>query len=170
MNPLAKVQRPKRQVNNAGEKALNVEQVVGLLQGAVKNNFRQECAALVLTLFCGVRVDRLTWEKIKLDENTPVVVLDQTRANRRRINAIPQNALRWLKGLRSTGRVTADNHEGRMRWLRKASKIEYRQNAARVCFASFHVAMHEDPAKTSLLLGLIRHLPRLRSKPKFVAC
>ena len=156
LNPLSKVQRPKRQANNTSEKVLTVEQVISLLQYAFKNDFKQECAALVLTLFCGVRtdeVDRLIWDKIKLDEQPPVVVLDHTKANRRRVNAIPENALQWLKELRSTGRVTADNHKGRMRWMRKASKIEYQQNSARISFASYHVAGHEDPAKTSLLLG-----------------
>ena len=156
LNPLSKVQRPKRQSNNASEKVLTVEQAIGLLQYAFKNDFKQECVALVLTLFCGVRadeVDRLSWEKIKLDEQQPVVVLDQTKANRRRVNAIPENAVQWLKELRSTGRVTAENHEGRMRWMRKVSKIEYQQNSARISFASYHVAMYEDPAKTSLLLG-----------------
>ena len=156
LNPLSKVQRPKRQSNNASEKVMAVEQAIGLLQYAFKNGFKQECAALVLTLFCGVRVDevdRLTWEKIKLDADVPVVALDQTKANRRRVNALPANAVQWLKELRSTGRVTAENHEGRMRWMRKASKIEYQQNSARISFASYHVAMHEDPAKTSLLLG-----------------
>ena len=156
LNPLSKVQRPKRQSNNASEKVLTVEQVIGLLQYAFKNDFKQECTALILTLFCGVRadeVDRLTWEKIKLEEENPVVVLDHTKANRRRVNVIPDNALRWFKELRGTGRVTADNHEGRMRWMRKASKIEYQQNSARISFASYHVAAYEDPAKTSLLLG-----------------
>ena len=37
--------------------------------------------------------------------------------------------------------------------MRKASKIDYQQNSARISFASYHVAKHEDPAKTSLLLG-----------------
>ena len=156
LNPLAKVQRPKRQSNNASEKVLTVEQVIGLLQFAFKNDFKQECTALVLTLFCGVRadeVDRLTWEKIKINEQQPVVVLDHTKANRRRVNAIPDNALQWLKELHSTGRITVDNHEGRMRWMRKASKVDYQQNSARISFASYHVTMYEDPGKTSLLLG-----------------
>ena len=69
------------------------------------------------------------------------------------MNAVPDNAVEWLKELRSAGRITADNHEGRMRWMRKASKIDYQQNSARISFASYHVALHEDPAKTSLLLG-----------------
>ena len=111
---------------------------------------------MVLVLFCGVRVDevdRITWEQVKLDEKKPVVVLDETKANRRRVNPIPDNALKWLVELRSTGKITPKNYEGRMRYLRKKAEAEAKQNAARISFASYHVAMHEDPAKTSMLLG-----------------
>jgi integrase len=156
LNPLSKIQRPKRPSNNAGEKVMTVEQVIDLLQYAFKNDYKKECAALVLTLFCGVRVDevrRLRWAKIKINDEIPVVVLDETKANRRRVNVIPKNAVEWLKQLQEIGRVTADNHEGRMRWMRRAAKSKYHQNSARISFASYHVAMYEDPAKTSLLLG-----------------
>ena len=156
LNPFEKVQRPKRQANNSADKVLPVESVIKLLQYALTHDYKPECAALVLVLFCGVRVDevdRLTWDKIKLDEDKPVVVLDQTKANHRRVNPIPKNALEWLKLLRGTGKVTPANYQGRMRYLRKASKAECKQNSSRISFASYHVAMHEDAAKTSLLLG-----------------
>ena len=55
---------------------------------------------------------RLTWDKIKLDEEPPVVVLDQTKANHRRVNPIPKNALEWLKLLRGTGKLTPANLPG----------------------------------------------------------
>ena len=135
---------------------LTVDGTIKLLQYAFKNDYKPECASLVLVLFCGVRVDEvghLTWEKIKLDEKNPVVVLDETKANRRRVNPIPDNALKWLLELRTTGKVTPANYEGRMRYLRKMSKAGAKQNSARISFASYHVAMFEDPAKTSLLLG-----------------
>jgi integrase len=156
LNPLEKVQRPKRQANNAGEKVMTVPDVIKLLQYAYTNDYKPECAALVLIMFCGVRVDevdRLTWDNVKLDEKKPVVVLDHTKANRRRVNPIPKNALAWLKELRGKGKITPDNYEGRMRYLRKVSKAGGKQNSARINFASYHVAMYEDAAKTSLLLG-----------------
>ncbi len=156
MNPMESIQRPKKPASNSGEKVLSVDQVIQLLQYAYKNDYKPECASLVLVLFCGVRVDevdRLTWEKIKLDEEKPVVVLDNTKANRRRVNPIPANAVAWLEELRGTGRVTPANYEGRMRYLRKVSKAGCKQNSARISFCSYHVAMWEDPAKTSLLLG-----------------
>jgi len=156
LNPLEKVQRPKRPAGNSGDKVLTVDGTIKLLQYAFTHDYKPECASLVLVLFCGVRVDEvdhLTWDKIKLDEKSPVVVLDETKANRRRVNPIPDNALKWLLELRATGKVTPSNYEGRMRYLRKKSEAGAKQNAARISFASYHVAMHEDAAKTSLLLG-----------------
>jgi integrase len=156
LNPLSSIQKPKRAANNSRDKVMTVEQVIQLLQYAYKNGYRAECAALVLILFCGVRVDEVRhvkWEDIKLDEETPVVVLDETKANRRRVNPIPKNAQDWLKELRAKGKLTPANYEGRMRYLRKKCPSGYMQNSARINFASYHVAKHEDPAKTSLLLG-----------------
>ena len=37
--------------------------------------------------------------------------------------------------------------------LRGKAKIPYPQNAARHCFSSYHIALHEDGAKTAVLLG-----------------
>lgn len=156
LNPFEGVHRPKRAANNSREKVMSVPDVIKLLQYARSHGYKSECAALVLILFCGVRVDevdKVVWEQVKLDEDVPVVVLDETKANRRRVNPLPTNALEWLKELRGKGKITPENYEGRMRYLRKMAKIAYRQNAARISFASYHVAMHEDGAKTSLLLG-----------------
>lgn len=156
LNPLSAIQKPKRAASNSKDKVMTVEQVIKLLQYAYTHGYKAECAALVLILFCGVRVDevnRVKWEDIKLDEEPPVVVLDETKANRRRVNAIPKNALEWLKELRGKGKLTPTNYDGRMRYVRKMANAGYMQNSARINFASYHVAKHEDPAKTSLLLG-----------------
>ena len=156
LNPIAKVQRPKKQTSTSGSRVVTVEQVIKTLSYAYEHGYKQECAALVLILFCGARVDevaRLTWEKIKLEEDPPVLVLDHTKTSRRRINPIPPNALEWLKLLQGKGDVTPDNYEGRMRYLRKISKSGFKQNAARISFASYHVALYEDGAKTAFLLG-----------------
>jgi hypothetical protein len=40
-----------------------------------------------------------------------------------------------------------------MQRLRKKAKVNYPQNCARHCFASYHVAFHENGAKTALQLG-----------------
>ena len=78
---------------------------------------------------------------------------DQIVINDVAVNPISKNALEWLRELRGKGKITPDNYEGRMRYLRKKAKAGYAQNSARICFASYHVAMHEDAAKTSVMLG-----------------
>jgi integrase len=86
LNPCATIQKPKRAASNSRHKVMTVENVIKLLQYAYQNGYKPECAALVLVLFCGVRVDevhRVTWEDVKLGEEVPLVVLDETKANRR---------------------------------------------------------------------------------------
>lgn len=88
-----------------------MEHVIKLLQYAYVHGYKQECAALVLVFFCGVRVDevhRASWEHVKLADDAPVIVLDETRANRRRVNPIPPNAVAWLKEL--SRRQNRTNH------------------------------------------------------------
>lgn len=157
-NPFTKVEKPKRPPSTSRHRVATVENVIKILNFALNNGYKQECTALVLILFCGVRteeVSRLKWEDIKLDESPPAVHLfdDITKATKTRINEIPANALQWLKRLREKGPVVGAKFEGRMRYLRKMSDASFKQNAARVSFASYHIAMHENGIKTAFLLG-----------------
>ena len=109
LNPFQHIQKPKKPAGNSGTKVLTVEQTIQLLQYAYRNDYKPECASLVLVLFCGVRVDevdRITWEQVNIDGENPVVVLDETKANRRRVNPIPNNALEWLKELKAAGKIS----------------------------------------------------------------
>lgn len=158
INPIRAVEKPKKPAGTSRQRVVLVENVIKLLQYAFNNGYQQECAALVLILFCGVRVDevsRLTWDDIKIDEDNPVVTLgdDQTKTGKGRINPIPDNAMEWLKILRGKGNVTPPNYEGRMRYLREQAKAGFKQNAARICFASYHLAKFEDAPRTAFLLG-----------------
>ena len=156
LNPFDKVERPKKLPNTASQRVVKVADVIKILQYAYTHDYKPECAALVLTLFCGVRADEvtdLTWDNIHLEEKKPVVVLEMTKTDVRRVNEIPSNAVEWLQKIRNKGKITGAHFEGRMRYLRKASKSGFKQNSARICFASYHVAKFEDPQKTSLLLG-----------------
>ena len=40
-----------------------------------------------------------------------------------------------------------------MQRFRKRANVNYPQNAARHCFASYHIAFHQDAAQTAFLLG-----------------
>lgn len=110
----------------------------------------------MLVFFCGVRVEeveRLDWEDIKLDREKPIVDMRKTKKRRRRINEIPENAVSWLKLCVSTGKVAPDNYTKRMQRLRKKAGVPYPQNAARHCFASYHLQRFGAAAKTALMLG-----------------
>lgn len=158
VNPIDSVEKPKKPAGTSRNRVLSVENVIKILRFAYDNDYKQECAALVLIFFCGVRVEevsRLTWEEIKLDEEYPVVALgeDQTKTGKSRFNPIPKNALEWLKMLRSEGKITPKNYRGRMRYLREKADAGIKQNSARICFASYHLARYEDAPKTAFLLG-----------------
>lgn len=158
INPFDDVEMPKKPASTSKKRVVTVDNVIKFLRYAYDNGYRQECAAMVLILFCGVRVDevaRLTWEDVHLDADRPEVVLgeDQTKTGSGRINRIPANALEWLKSLRGKGLITPPNYENRMRYLRQKTKAGFKQNSARVSFASYHLARYEDAPKTAFLLG-----------------
>ena len=110
---------------------------------------------MVLVFFCGVRVEevgRLGWDDIKLNRDKPIVDMRKTKKGRRRIPEIPENAC-WLRLCVSSGRVAPDNYTKRMQRLRRRAGVQYPQNAARHCFASYHLECFGDAAKTVLILG-----------------
>lgn len=157
-NPFSKVIKPKRPASTSSERVATVDNVIKLLRHALENDYKPECAALVLILFCGVRTDevaRITWDSVRLDEEKPAVHLydNVTKTGKTRINIIPSNALEWLNLLRSTGPVVSSSYESRMRSLRKNAKAEFKQNSARISFASYHIARFEDAPKTAFMLG-----------------
>ena len=69
------------------------------------------------------------------------------------MNKIPPNALEWLSLCLAQGPVAPPNYTKRMQRLRKRANVNYPQNAARHCFASYHIAYHQDAAQTAFLLG-----------------
>lgn len=158
INPVADVERPKKPAGTSRGRVVTVENVVKLLQYALAHDYKSECAALVLVLFCGVRVEevtRLKWEDVSLDEDEVVVTLGEevTKTGKSRINPVPPNALEWLLSLRGKGPITLPNYEGRMRYLRQRAQAGFKQNSARICFASYHLAHYGDAPKTAFLLG-----------------
>jgi integrase len=157
-NPFKKITKIKKPAGTSKHRVVSVENVIKLLRYALDHNYKAECASLVLVLFCGVRVEevsRLNWEDIKLDAETPEVVLSEnvTKTGKSRINAIPPNALQWLKLLQGKGMITSENYEGRMRYLRSKANAEFKQNSARISFASYHLARYGNGPKTAFLLG-----------------
>ena len=159
---------------------MNVEAVRLYLQFALDQGYKAEVASLVLVFFCGVRVDeveRVKWSYIRLTEEPPIILIEEPKiAHQRRVNALSSNAIAWLELVKSQGQVAPKNYADRLKGLRKRFRthlgkgadetkmpakvkseylksMDYKQNSARINFASYHVAMHEDPSQTSMLLG-----------------
>jgi len=134
------------------QKIISATDVRCLLQYSLDHGYRAECASFALVFFCGVRVDevsRINWDQIQLNGSRSFVDITDGKNSRRRVNFIPANATHWLKACCSHGRIAPTNYEKRMQRLRKKAKVMYPQNCARHCFASYHIAFHEDGAKTA---------------------
>jgi integrase len=157
-NPFNLVPFAKDRQNNVRKKIISASDVNALLQYSLEKGYKAECASLVLTFFCGVRVEevsRITWDKIRFDGSKSFVDIDEAAAkrNHRRVNTIPANALHWLNLCRADGNVAPANYQKRMQRLRERAKINYPQNSARHCFSSYHIACHRDAAQTAFMLG-----------------
>ena len=149
INPFESVPFAKPRNGAVRAKVLSVEDAKKLLQFALDEGNKSACAAMALVLFCGVRVEeveRLTWNLIDLDSDQPSVDVEHAKNGRRRVNDIPANAVHWLKLCRSKGRIAPENYGKKMQRLRRRAKIDYKQNAARHSFASYHVAIHKPEA------------------------
>ncbi|MEA3212906.1 MAG: hypothetical protein QOE70_5963 [Chthoniobacter sp.] len=154
MNPQARIEKP--MIGDGKTTFLTVEQAQAMLQFAFDNNRKAECACMTLVLFCGVRVEeveRLTWADVRLETGRVHLEGAVTKKRKRRINEISTNAMEWLMRCSADGEVAPKNYDNRMRAVRREAKVTYSQNAMRHSFASYHVAMHEDAAKTAFMLG-----------------
>lgn len=154
MNPQTRIEKP--MLGDGKTTFLAVEHAKAMLQYGLHANRKPECACMALVLFCGVRVEeveRLTWADVRLQTRRVHLEGAATKKRKRRINEISENAWEWLSRCQSEGDVAPKNYDNRMRAVRREAKVKYEQNAMRHSFASYHVAMHEDAAKTAFMLG-----------------
>jgi len=154
LNPFRTLDKPARVVIKA--KTLSPEEVRQLLQYALANGKRAECACMTLVFFCGVRVQevgRLEWKRVDLKHRRVTVELEEAKKRRRRVNVISPNAVEWLKLCQSDGRIAPNNYNQQMKRLRRRAKIHYVQNAMRHCFSAYHLAACGDANKTAFMLG-----------------
>lgn len=154
LNPLARIEKP---MLGEGKAAfLSVENVTAMLQFALDQDRKAECASMALVLFCGVRVEeveRLTWADVRLDSRRVVLEAAVAKKRKRRVNEISENAYEWLTRCHSTAAIAPRNYDNRLRSIRQQAGVTYGQNSMRHSFASYHVALHENAAKTAFMLG-----------------
>ncbi len=154
LNPLDSLDRPKKA--RASAKVLTVDNAEKLLQFALDEGNKAECAAMALVFFCGVRVEevsRLTWADVNFETRNVTLEIAAAKQGKRRVNPVPPNAWEWLNLCKATGSVAPANYSKRMQRLRKRAAIKYPQNAMRHCFSGYHLAAGGDAPKTAFLLG-----------------
>ncbi len=122
-------------------------------------------------MFAGLRTENelrnLDWRMIDLNEKTIEVIAATAKKRRHRTVDISDNLLQWLAPHRQeSGRIFFTF--GKRDRVRVKSGFQCPRNAMRHSFASYHLAMHSDAAKTAMQLGhprdieiLFRHYRRL---------
>lgn len=145
-----------------------------LILAAYEHQELKLLGAVTLGLFCGIRTEelkRLSWEDVKDEDENPIVTISDEIAKKRSIRnvTIPENALLWLSFCdRSSGTIVENKHtndyQKRFRRLlefggfgRKDDnnkfQTEWKHNAMRHSFGSYHYALQGDSLETSRQLG-----------------
>ncbi len=153
-----------------------------LLDAAFSNPDLDLGAAVVLGLFGGIRTEeikRLQWDAVRLDDESPFVVIGPEIAKKRRIRNVPLPAcaIAWLQRWKhaKTGPVARSAHtndfQKRFKKLCAAAKIKWESNAMRHSFGSYHFALYANSLETARILGhkgddnvLFAHYRALTSK------
>jgi len=115
---------------------------------------------LAISFFAGVRraeIERLDWSEVDLSEGFIEITAANAKTAQRRLIPISDNLKAWL--------TPYSQHEGALIkspaiWrkgqeeARKTAKLKsWPHNAGRHSFASYHLALHEDPGKLAMALG-----------------
>jgi integrase len=115
---------------------------------------------LVLGAFAGLRTSellRLDWTEVDLARGFVHVAARKTKSARRRLVKILPNLAAWLEPYAAaTGKVyvgSNDRYHAAVAALVATLGLEWRKNALRHSFASFHLAKFEDAAGLALQLG-----------------
>lgn len=115
--------------------------------------------ALAIGFFAGLRtaeIERLDWREIDLRRGFIEITADKAKSSQRRLVEITPNLGAWLEPharLSGPVRLTEMRHKDRFDIARKAAGVAWPANACRHSYASYHLALHEDAAKTALQLG-----------------
>jgi integrase len=114
----------------------------------------------VIGLFAGLRreeIARLDWREIDLERGYIEVKAASAKTAQRRLVSVSDNLRAWLAPFRQLAgavRPTSITYRRKFAAALKAAKIEHwPHNGLRHSFASYHLALHQDAAKTSLELG-----------------
>jgi integrase len=115
---------------------------------------------LVLGAFAGLRTSevlRLDWTEVDLARGFVHVAARKTKSARRRLIKILPNLAAWLEPYAAaTGKVyvgSNDRYHAAVAALMATLGLEWRKNALRHSYASYHLAKFEDAAGVALQMG-----------------
>lgn len=155
-NPVALVERFR--VQQTAPCVLTVAQARTLLDTVVLVD-KGLLPYFALGMFCGIRPHELSsvkWENVNVEEKLVEVEASSSKTSERRLVTLPDNCIAWLQTETrpTTGAVNGGvNLRKRLDAVWAASGLVRGQDVARHSFASYHVALHKDAAKTAHELG-----------------
>lgn len=157
-NPFARRTRRRHHEDEKLPECLSWQDVTALLKAAAAHE-PSMVAPLAIGCFCGLRTAELRgmdWKHVNLADNRITVDSSVAKKRRTRYVVIPANLAAWLLPHRETsGFVAPQGQKWRFRFdhVREMAKIRWPSNAMRHAFASHHLAMYGDPARTAFELG-----------------
>lgn len=150
----------------------DVREFLDLLQA--EPIFRRFIPFFTLQLFCGIRraeAERLRWEWIDIDKKQIRLPAEITKTGEEHIMRppfLPDTVFAWLSPFRpadnSSAKIPVPTSVQRERIAARFGKWQH--NGMRHTFATMHVSLHGDPAKTALLL---RHRNQQRLWQNYLA-
>jgi integrase len=112
---------------------------------------------IAIGLFAGLRsseLESLDWDEINLHQRTILVTAAKAKTAKRRIVHVSDNLHAWLLPYQKMeGSLVMVGWRDRLQKLIKEAELKPRRNGLRHSFGSYHLAFHQDAAKTALEMG-----------------
>ena len=128
-----------------------------LLMANVTEDFLPHMA---IGLFAGLRsaeIQRLTWDKIDLEQRHIIVNVGVSKTGLRRPVPMDSNLVEWLTPYKNRKGalwdLTDDAYDKRLAATAKAAGLEWKRNGPRHSFISYALAMNEDAPKVAYWSG-----------------
>jgi len=162
-NPVARIPRPRVAPKDPG--ILSVEQAKGLLVNSQVNIGSGLLPIVALGLFLGIRpaeARRMTWEDIDWQQGHVLVGRESSKTRERRYGTLCPALRSWLMIVPEEERAgpiakLSGGIDKQLLAARRAAGIkDWPHDALRHSFCSYHLALHQDAAKTAFELGHAR--------------
>jgi integrase len=126
---------------------------IRVLMTQAKEKHPRLIAYLTLALFCGIRpeeIARLDWDSVNLETKLVEIRTEVSKTRKRRLVTIQPNAVEWLA---LKGDLPPINLRKQRAELCAAAGLKWSHDVLRHSFASYHLAMWKDAARTAHELG-----------------